>query len=365
VLEAEIVSAVASGITVIFACGNGGSVGWPGCLADVISVGGAFPRQDGTWEASSYASSGVSSYCPGRHCPDLSGIVGQAPKGIFIVMPTMMGAAFDQSFSGGVHPNGDETGPNDGWLVASGTSSAAPMVAGAAALMLQAKSSLSPAEIKQALMDTCIDVVNGASASGEVAGIGPDSATGAGMINIGAAVNKVAPAQICPTAPFQCYRIPLCRPAPVIQCKPAPIEPICRPAPAIECLRAPVCRTAPVACLRAPMECLRAPFTCGIAPVIECLRAPVEIACPPAPTMGCQAGPWKRPDEPVQPPLEPVIRPRRLVPVVVMVAEEELDVWMAQEHAYAAQAMMGMASEYAGFPETEGCRRGPFDPGVR
>lgn len=185
VLEAEILSAVNAGITVFFACGNGGQVGFPGSIPEVISVGGAYPHQDGTWEASSYASSGINPNYPNRHCPDVSGIVGQAPHGMFIVMPTQMGSQLDGEFSS----MGDGTGSSDGWLVASGTSSATPMVAGGAALLLNAKPSLTPAEIKQALMDTAINVTIGASASGEPADIGPDNATGAGMIDLGVAVN--------------------------------------------------------------------------------------------------------------------------------------------------------------------------------
>ena len=126
--------------------------------------------------------------------PDLVAIVGQAPKSILIVMPTMRDSLADQSHSeGGVFPNSDETGPADGWLVSSGTSSAAPMVAGAAALLLQARPSLTPAEVRQALSDTCRDITQGASASGETAGVGPDCATGAGLLDVTAAVHRVAP----------------------------------------------------------------------------------------------------------------------------------------------------------------------------
>lgn len=344
VLEAEIIAAVAGGITVIFACGNGGTVGWPGCMPHVVSVGGAYQRQDGTWEASSYASSGVHYRYPNRHCPDLSAIVGHAPKGIFIVMPTMAGAIFDGSFAGGVFPNGDETGKSDGWLVGSGTSSAAPMVAGAAALLLQAKPSLTPAEIKQALSDTCIDVVQGTSASGEMAGIGPDSATGAGMINIGAAVDNVSPPITCPRAPtIICPRAPICKRAP------------------IACARAPFCLRAPIdACVRAPIDvCARAPYVCARTPIITCTRAPID---------GCLAGPWKKPvpiDKIIPPEgtrLEGEAASRRLVPVVVMVSEEVLEMWRAKEEAYNIIYKIGMVEEYTDFPGAEGCERGPFNP---
>jgi hypothetical protein len=347
ILEAEIINAVNAGVTVIFACGNTGPIGWPGCMPQVISVGGAYPLQNGTWQASSYASSGVNGLFPARHCPDLSAIVGLSPRGIFIVMPTMKGAQFDGAFSGGVFPNGDETGADDGWLVASGTSSAAPMVAGAAALLLQAKTSLTPAEIKQTLEDTCIDVVNGFSGSGEAAGIGPDSATGAGMIDIETAVNHVAPITICPRAPTI-----HCSTAPIIQCRPAPIIP-CIPAPTIHCPTAPIriipCKVAPI------VNCLRAPFICRVTPIL-CVRAPLEPLCPPAPLQGCQAGPWKEP--PIEQPLTP------LVPVVVMIEQDQLAAWVAQEAYFEASGDIGVEGEYKGFPELSGCRRGPFTPTV-
>jgi hypothetical protein len=368
-LEVEIQAAVAAGVTVIFACGNGCLIGWPGCMPEVISVGGAYPRQDGTWEASSYASSGWCSCIHPRHVPDFCGIVGQAPHGILIVMPTMPGSDLDVFFSDSTFPGGDETAPDDGWLVASGTSSAAPMVAGAAALLLQAKSSLTPADIKQTLAGTCLDVVQGASANGEVAGIGPDSPTGAGMINIGAAVDRVAPYRICPTAP-----IPVCPTAPVElrECLPGPIP----------------------MCLRAPSECpvLPAFLPCrpGPGPWWECPRAPLIPECPPSPVLGCLAGPWRKVIDLRETIIDPERVglperrvPRRFVPVVIMVDEERLAMWeasagpdvrpsregvhraallAAKKAYYAAVEKLGTSGEFTDFPDVEGCQKGPFNP---
>jgi subtilisin family serine protease len=107
-------------------------------------------------------------------------------------MPTMTSSGYDRDLSGGTFPNGDETGPADGWLVASGSSAATPMVAGAAAVLLSARPSLTPTELRHALCSTCRDVTQGVSASGEAAGIGPDAATGAGLLDVTAALDSVA-----------------------------------------------------------------------------------------------------------------------------------------------------------------------------
>ncbi|MFW9970599.1 MAG: S8 family serine peptidase [Candidatus Odinarchaeota archaeon] len=184
-LEAEIEDAVnVDGIAVVFACGNQGSVEWPGEMPDVISVGGAYIDDSHiNWQASSYASSGQSSTYDKRIVPDVCGIVGQAPEGILIVMPTEPNCYFEQIFGGGSFPNKDETKKDDGWVVASGTSSAAPMVAGTVALMLQKNSNLSPNTIKAILMVTARDIITGQSASGAIATVGYDYATGYGLID--------------------------------------------------------------------------------------------------------------------------------------------------------------------------------------
>jgi hypothetical protein len=415
ILEAEIAAAVAAGTVVIFAAGNGAAApGWPGSMPEVMSIGGVYRDPAGNLQASSYASSGSNPRYPTRNCPDFSALVGQSPKGIYIVVPTMTGSQFDGLFGGGVFPNGDETGPSDGWMVASGTSSAAPMVAGATALLLEAKSTLTPADVRSTFMNTCIDVVTGTTASGHAAGAGIDVATGAGMIDIGAAVDEVAPLT-CPTAPIisECLRAPICQLAPIEFCARAPIQ-TCPRAP-VECVRQPVatCARAPFEeCFRAPIvDCPRAPYLpCPRAPIIECLRAPIEecvrapleycvraplevcpsapsvIGCPPGPVDGCQAGPWMHPEDPWEPIRVPGIgygaAGQRMIPITILVTEEELPqfasrmVVTGRQKAYryarraaqaayqAALAEMGLADEYDAFPAMRGRRRGPFNPSM-
>lgn len=178
VLAAEIADAVADGITVLFACGNGGSIYFPGCMDEVISIGGVYPVEGGGFEASSYASSGECSSNPGRQCPDVCGLVGNSPHGVLIMMPTVPEGYYDEEFAAY-----DGTATDDGWMCASGTSSASPQVAGVAALMLQCDPTLTPEQVKTYLQNAATDITTGTSASGQGAGIGVDLATGHGLVN--------------------------------------------------------------------------------------------------------------------------------------------------------------------------------------
>ncbi|CAN5886510.1 hypothetical protein BH18ACI4_BH18ACI4_26550 [soil metagenome] len=193
VLAASVEAAVASGITVIFSAGNG-HAGFPGQHPDVISAGGVFLRPNGTLEASSY-SSGFSSFIfPGRRVPDVCGLVGMRPRAIYIMLPVEPGDNIDNGNSGNVFPDGDETVADDGWAAFSGTSAAAPQLAGAVALIRQVAPLISPVEIKAALTGTARDVIEGAcSPVGEIHGglpaePGDDSATGYGLMDVFSAV---------------------------------------------------------------------------------------------------------------------------------------------------------------------------------
>jgi serine protease AprX len=176
--------AVAAGIVVLFATGNAeGPVSWPASEPAVISVGGAFWTGDGRVTASSFCRSGTNYINKSRECPDVCGLSGMAPRGVYVAVPTQPESAIDRLYAGGIFPGGDETLTNDGWVVASGTSVATPMVAGVCALMLQHDPALrrKPARVRDALERSCLDVVCGSSASGLPAGLGRDNATGFGL----------------------------------------------------------------------------------------------------------------------------------------------------------------------------------------
>jgi subtilisin family serine protease len=192
-LAASIAAAVDSGIVVVFSAGNG-HWGFPGQHPDVISAGGAYIAENMQIQASDYASGFTSEIYtdPPRLVPDLCGLVGMRPRAIYIMLPLQPGDAIDVGNAGGSHPDGDETAPDDGWAAFSGTSAAAPQLAGAAALVREACDDLDPEEVRDVLSRTARDVTEGRSSpatdqtgtgKGNPASPGPDRATGHGLVD--------------------------------------------------------------------------------------------------------------------------------------------------------------------------------------
>ena len=188
-LEAAVVEAVRDrGITVCFSAGNG-HVAFPGMMPEVISVGGVYAAEavnstDFRLSASDYASSFDSLIYPGRHVPDVCGLVGLPPRAVYLMLPVAAGAAVDEELAGGgKYPDGDDTAASDGWAAISGTSAAAPQVAGVCALLKQVQPDLPPDLVKAVLRASARDVTDGRSAMGQPAGGGHDGATGAGLVD--------------------------------------------------------------------------------------------------------------------------------------------------------------------------------------
>ena len=184
-MATAIAAAVASGITVVFSAGNG-HFGFPGQHPDVISAGGVHMRQTEVLEASDYASGFISKIYSRRRVPDLCGLVGMLPKASYLMLPVEPGDSMDSGLSGNTHPGGDETAARDGWAAFSGTSAAAPQLAGAAALIKQAAPALSPSKIRDLLMQGARDVTLGRAAGNTgspAAKAGPDTATGHGLVD--------------------------------------------------------------------------------------------------------------------------------------------------------------------------------------
>jgi len=218
-LAAAVAAAVAAGITVVFSAGNG-HVGFPGQHPDVISAGGVFMRKNESLRASDYASGFNSVIYANRRVPDLSGLVGMKPGANYIMLPLEPGDQIDVVKAGGVFPNGDETASNDGWAAFSGTSAAAPQLAGVAALIKQACSRLSPKKIRTIMMKTARDVTSGkcngtALTPGGVSSVvGPDASTGNGLVDAHKAVlsakvqclGPIVPITVQPIQPIQPIR---------------------------------------------------------------------------------------------------------------------------------------------------------------
>ena len=190
-LEAEIQAAVRRGIVIVFSAGNG-HYAFPGQMPDVISAGGVFVDEDGAMQASDYASAFISRIYSGRSVPDVCGLVGMRPHANYIALPIPPGCEIDRDGAG--H---DGTAPDDGWGVFSGTSAAAPQLAGLCALLRQADPTLGPREIKAILRRTARDVVAGHAnpasdpeGRGIPAGLGEDGATGAGLVDADAALRQ-------------------------------------------------------------------------------------------------------------------------------------------------------------------------------
>jgi serine protease AprX len=194
IVQATLLDVIAEGRTVLFAAGNG-HYAWPGSQPEVISVGGVYADANFALEASNYASGYMSSMFPGRRVPDVCGLCGQRPGAIYIMMPTQPGNSMDRGNAGSSHPQKDETAPDDGWVGASGTSSATPQVAGVVALMIQkARSSnkaLSPGRIKQILEGSAVPITRGRNAMGMPASGHPSAATGWGLVDAAKAVAAV------------------------------------------------------------------------------------------------------------------------------------------------------------------------------
>jgi subtilisin family serine protease len=138
-------AAVAQGITVCVAAGNAGpgarTVGSPGAAEDVITVG-AVDRNDGMARFSSRGPT-----ADGRTKPDI------CFPGTDIVAARAAGTSMGSPVS-------------DRYTAASGTSMATPHASGLAALLLQAKPDLAPADVKRVLMGTALDLGQDHNAQG-------------------------------------------------------------------------------------------------------------------------------------------------------------------------------------------------------
>jgi hypothetical protein len=183
------------GATVIFAAGNGERF-WPASDPLVLAVGGVYADPaSGALQASNYASGFRSDLTADRNVPDVSGLCGLAPRGVYLPLPVPPASLADVSSHGFSFPDKDETRIDDGWIYDSGTSSATAQVAGVVALMTQHAAgrglTLSPAQVKHCLQLASTAVESGRNAFGVPAVGQPNIAVGWGLVNAEAALREV------------------------------------------------------------------------------------------------------------------------------------------------------------------------------
>jgi subtilisin family serine protease len=162
---AAITSAVEDGIVAVFAAGNQKII-FPPQVPAALVAGGAYVDVNGLYRASDYASGYVSALFAHRTVPDVCGLVGPAPNGVYIALPTAPRSTIDRYFAEHAYPQGDGGLPDDGWAVISGTSSASAQVSATTALLLQVRPDLDSAGVKAILSQTARRIDVGFSAQG-------------------------------------------------------------------------------------------------------------------------------------------------------------------------------------------------------
>ncbi|MFK0156192.1 S8 family serine peptidase [Streptomyces sp. NPDC090493] len=185
----EIQDAIDKGIVVVFSAGNGQFSIEPQ-VPGVLAAGGAFVGPQGALQASDYTSGYVSPWFEDVVVPTVCGLVGLMPRAQYLMLPVPPGCEIDVEESN-PDPDPDGTTRIDGWARFSGTSAAAPQLAGAVAVLLGARPELTRAQVTEALSRTAVDVTTGKNAFGNRARPGHDDATGAGLVDVSAALDFV------------------------------------------------------------------------------------------------------------------------------------------------------------------------------
>jgi hypothetical protein len=192
-MVAEIRDAIAQNIVVIFSAGNG-HFGVEPQVPGVIAAGGVFATAALDLQGSTYSSGYRSPWFGGVQVPTVSGLVGMLPRASYIMLPIPAGCPIDVERAAAASGDpADGTSANDGWALFSGTSAAAPQIAGAAALLRGVRKNATPAAVAKALSDTATDVRAGACHPrfNNPAVAGRDLATGFGLVNVSAAADVI------------------------------------------------------------------------------------------------------------------------------------------------------------------------------
>ena len=192
-LVAEIRDAISRGIVVVFSAGNGHFSVEPQ-VPGVLAAGGVFATAGLDLQASSYSSGYRSPWFGGVQVPTVSGLVGMLPRASYIMLPIPPGCPIDVERAAAASGDpADGTTANDGWALFSGTSAAAPQLAGACAVLRGVRNGATPAAVATALSNTATDVRAGACHPrfNNPAVAGRDLATGFGLVNVSAAARVI------------------------------------------------------------------------------------------------------------------------------------------------------------------------------
>lgn len=191
---AEIQDATEQGMLVVFSAGNG-SFSIEPQVPGVLAAGGVYMDENGNLRASDYASGYQSPWFANVVVPTVCGLVGLQPRAQYLMLPVPPNSQLDQAQSRPDPPSDpttDGTLADDGWALFSGTSAAAPQLAGVAALILGARPNLTPPQVVQCMTATAVDIITGRSYPqrfNNPATAGADLATGAGLVNATAALD--------------------------------------------------------------------------------------------------------------------------------------------------------------------------------
>jgi hypothetical protein len=192
-LVLEIRDAIAQGIVVVFSAGNG-HFSVEAQVPGVIAAGGVHATAGLDLQASTYSSGYASPWFGGVQVPTVSGLVGMLPRASYIMLPIPPGCPIDteRAIAAAGDP-ADGTNPNDGWALFSGTSAAAPQLAGSCALLRGVKAAATPVQVATALSQTALDVRAGFCHPrfNNPAVAGRDLATGFGLVNVSAAAATI------------------------------------------------------------------------------------------------------------------------------------------------------------------------------
>ena len=192
-VEASIRSIIEEGKIVLFASGNGQRA-WPGSMPQVLSIGGVYANEAAELEASNYSSGYTSDLYPERRVPDVSGLVGQKPRAIYIMMPCPPSSRWTDSAGRLPRQGRDDRDRRLGWRERHEQRDAAGGWGGGAAPQEGSREGprkLTLSDVRSILQKTAVPVQKGNNAQGFPAVGHPNIAVGFGLVDVTAALAEI------------------------------------------------------------------------------------------------------------------------------------------------------------------------------